>query len=364
MYAFLLYFSIDSFLKCYFFIFFMEKTPFSSYKNGKIAQGCSLCVKGQKLVLFITGVCTRSCYFCPLSEQKFHQDVIYANERPITDMNDIIEEAKVSGAKGCGITGGDPLTKLERTLDAIRLLKKTFGTHFHIHLYTPLDLVDEEKIKKLEDAGLDEIRFHLDADDETLWHKIKIPTHMVKGVEVPCIPKKDLRKMLSFVRDHVAFINLNELEYADAPQNKLAELGFTTKDELSYGIAGSEEFALELLKDFPTLNIHYCTTRLKNSVQMMNRIALRAKHVKQPYDIVKGPALIRGAIYGNDDLETMHTVVEKLFHNDIDTLKKRLLCSKQQVIKFAKQLKKIGYRPEIVEELATYDQFEIESQAI
>ena len=342
----------------------MQPTGYESYSNREIPRGCQLCVKGKKLVLFITGVCTKSCYFCPLSEHKFHKDVIYANERPINDLKEIIEEAKISSAQGAGITGGDPLTKLERTIEAIKLLKKEFK-NFHIHLYTPLDLVTEEILKQLEIAGLDEIRFHPDLDDDKLWYKLKFKTKMSKGIEIPSIPKKDIKKLIEFAKNDVEFFNLNELEYADAKQNKLAELNYETKNEFSYGIKGSEELALELLKQYPQLKIHYCTTKLKDSVQMMNRIKLRAKNAKRPFDImtIEG-TLIRGTIKGNESLEEMHKKVSKYFENEIDPLKNRLICAKNNVKKFSKELKKLNYNLEIVEELATYDQFEIESEEI
>ncbi|MDP3918697.1 MAG: radical SAM protein [Nanoarchaeota archaeon] len=341
----------------------MEKSGYCSYKNGDLTRGCQLCVKGRKLVLFITGVCPRSCYFCPLSEQKFHKDVIYANERKIEDLNEIIEEAKLSCSYGCGITGGDPLAKFDRTIEVIKLLKKEFQK-FHIHLYTSLNLVDEDKLRKLEESGLDEIRFHLDFDDEQYWEKIKLKTSMKKGMEIPCIPGKDVKKMIDYVKDYVEFINLNELEYADAEHNKLGDMGFELKDPLSCGIKGSEELAFEVMEAFPNLNIHYCTAKLKDSVQMMNRIANRAKNVKREFDIVNGALLTRGAIYGDEDLEVMKEKVSKWFKSEIDLKKKRLLCGRKSAKMFAEQLKKLGYRVEIVEELATYDQFEIESQEL
>lgn len=342
----------------------MKPTGYESYSNGELPRGCQLCVRGRKLVLFITGVCSKSCYFCPLSEHKFHKDVIYANERPINELKEIIEEAKVSSAQGAGITGGDPLTKLERTLEAIKFLKKEFK-NFHIHLYTPLDLVTEENLKLLEEAGLDEIRFHPDLDDDKLWPKLKFKTKMSKGIEIPCIPNKDIKKLIDYAKNDVEFFNLNELEYADAEHNKLAELGYTTKDDFSYGIAGSEELALKVLNDYPELRIHYCTTKLKDSVQMMNRIKLRAQNVKKPYDIVTiDGTLIRGVITGNENLEEMHKKVSQYFENDIDPLKKRIICARNNVKKFSKELKKLNYKLEIVEELATYDQFEIESEEV
>jgi len=32
--------------------------------------GCKLCRKGSKLVLFVTGVCNNSCFYCPVSREK------------------------------------------------------------------------------------------------------------------------------------------------------------------------------------------------------------------------------------------------------------------------------------------------------
>jgi pyruvate formate-lyase activating enzyme-like uncharacterized protein len=47
-----------------------------------------------------------------------------------------------------------PISKASRTCDYIKLLKKEFGKSFHIHLYTPMNLVDEKSLKALYDADL------------------------------------------------------------------------------------------------------------------------------------------------------------------------------------------------------------------
>ena len=127
----------------------MKKTPYYSWNNGKLPKGCQLCVQGKKLVLFVTGLCPRCCYYCPISDKKYRKDVIYADEWPVTNIHQIIEEAKLINAKGAGITGGDPLCRLWRALFCIRRLKKEFGKGFHIHLYTSLDLVNEKNMKQL-----------------------------------------------------------------------------------------------------------------------------------------------------------------------------------------------------------------------
>ena len=108
----------------------MKKTKYSSYLSGKNTKGCKLCVKGKKMVLFTTGLCSRGCEFCPLSKMRKNIDKIYANERKIPNedaINEIIKEVKISKAKGCSITGGDPLLKLNRTIKFATKLKETFG---------------------------------------------------------------------------------------------------------------------------------------------------------------------------------------------------------------------------------------------
>ena len=89
----------------------------------KLPKGCRQCVRGEKLVLFITGICNNNCYYCPLSEKRKNKDVIYANERLINSIEEAIEEAKLCSSKGVGITGGNPLLKIDRTVKFLKALK-------------------------------------------------------------------------------------------------------------------------------------------------------------------------------------------------------------------------------------------------
>ena len=291
----------------------LQKTPYYSYKIGSLPKGCQMCVKGEKLVLFITGLCPRSCYFCPISDKKYKKDVTYADEWPTTDINQIVKEAKLISAKGAGLTGGDPLCKLQRTISYIKALKKQFGKEFHIHLYTSLDLVTENNLKKLYNSGLDEIRIHLDFEDNKLWAKLALPLAFEwdVGIEIPVIPSKEaeIKKIIQIIdninknsENKIKFLNLNELEIADNKVSKLAKLGYKTKDQFSYAIKGSNELALKLLSFIMDkkikLNVHYCTATLKDKVQLANRIKRRAKNTAKPSDIInKDGTLTRGVIY-------------------------------------------------------------------
>ncbi len=372
-----------------------KKTKHHSWCVGKLAKGCRLCVKGQKLVLFVTGLCGQRCFYCPVSEHKFGKDVVYANEWHVSapeKPDELVEEARLTGAKGAGITGGDPLVKTDRCVDYIKLLKRTFGKKFHVHLYTPLKLVNEERLKKLYDAGLDEIRFHPSLDDESLWHRLELASKYDwdVGVEIPVIPGygEKTKRLIDFIADKISFLNLNELELSDtgAEHYKLHVKGFLPKDELSYGAAGSDELAMILL-DYASrkgISAHFCTAKLKDAVQLRNRIKLRAKNVALKSDIVtKEGTLVRGCAYlpelvpglgyrekllkanKGEVVQKLNLVKEKVekvlgLQSVVDEKKLRLLLSAKTARKQAKKLKEIGLLPAMVEEYPTADALEVE----
>jgi len=343
------------------------KTKFYSWRKGKLAEGCKHCVLGRKSVLFITGLCNKKCWYCPISDKKKNKDVIYINERPVKNFKDIIDEIKLCESKGVGITGGDPLIVLDKVVEYIKLLKRKFGKKFHIHLYTPLNLVTKAKLSKLFKAGLDEIRFHPDLDGDVL-DKIKLARDFdwSVGVEIPVIPGYGEKIKDLIDKIDVDFLNLNELEISDTNANKIVEKGFRAKDDISYGVKGSQELALKLLKycEKKKFRVHYCTVKLKDAVQLINRIKLRAKNVKKKYDILtKNGSLIRGVIEGRN-LEKLRRDLIEEFDIPGDLIEiddKRILTSIVVLEDLKKDLKKKKLKFYIVEEIPTWDHFEIQT---
>lgn len=372
----------------------ITKTPWHSWCSGNLPKGCAQCVEGRKLVLFITGLCGQRCYYCPVSEKKFGQDVVFANEWRIADPenpNELFEEARLTEATGAGITGGDPLVKTERCATYIKLLKARYGKDFHIHLYTPLKLVTAERLETLYKAGLDEIRFHPNLDDDSLWERLKLATAYpwTRGLEIPAIPGygDKIRKLIDYAADKVDFINLNELERSDTQTShyKLDELGYKQKDEISYAIEGSAKLALELLPYAKSKNLraHFCTAKLKDKIQMCRRLELRAKHAALPGDEQLPEGLLRrGCIYlpelapgvgykekinDADKPTTIHRlqdakalILARLgIEAFIDETKLRLIIPVKKAKQEHKKLKKLGLIPAIVEEYPTADALEI-----
>lgn len=383
------------------------KTPYYSFKLGKLAKGCQLCVKGEKLVVYITGVCNRNCFYCPLSEEKKNKDVLFANEWNTEIKNGklteaqykiLIKEAKLCNAKGAGITGGDPLLVCKRTCDVIKRLKKEFGKKFHVHLYTSLNNITEERLNDLYKAGLDEIRVHPEFESKRFWHRVDLITKYGWdfGMEIPAIPgfEKITKEMIDYFANKIDFLNLNELEISDTNACHLLNKGFKPKNKLSYGVKGSQELALKLMKYIAQkkykFDVHFCTCKLKDSVQLAQRIKKRAGNVAYKFDkITNQGILVRGVIYlenlfpgfsyrkklkaisveeKKQILKTLDKIKKelikkfKLHESDIivDDYKLRLLTSNAFVKNNSIKIKQMKLLPAVVQEYPTHDGIEIE----
>jgi pyruvate formate-lyase activating enzyme-like uncharacterized protein len=270
---------------------------FSSY----LSPGCKICRQGASLVLFVTGICERDCFYCPLSEMRRDRDVVFANERVAKSDLDIIEEAKAIGALGTGITGGEPLLKRDLVLRSIRTLKREFGEEHHIHLYTGAK-PGPSTLRDLAEAGLDEIRFHPPTSEwsEPQWLSETLreakSAGLLAGVEIPAIGPAP--GVVEAVMKNDAFLNLNELEFSETNQSALRLLGFRSKD-CGCGAVGSE-LAAEQFK-VEGLRVHYCSSTFKDAVQLRERLKRRAERTARPFDLsTEDGTLIYGVILPAD----------------------------------------------------------------
>jgi uncharacterized protein len=320
------------------------------------------------MVLLVTGKCRAGCFYCPVSAEKKGKDVIFANEGRVYSDEDVIREAESMDAEGTGITGGDPSENMERTLHYIRLLKTQFGREHHIHMYTAV--ISTENAKKLEEAGLDEIRYH---PIENLWtcmektqlKEIVENTAMDVGIEVPALPGKEdeLCAMIGYaIEAGVKFVNLNELEFSESNWDMMEKHHYLIKDELSSAVKGAEETAIEVMKRFPDFPIHFCSSTFKDSIQLRNRLSRRAAVIAKEYDVItEDGTLIKGVIYA-DDLDEAgrfmsenYDVPDELMYIDRD--RNRLEIASWILEEVGSEL---PFRCYIIEEYPTEDRMEVE----
>ncbi len=281
-----------------------------------LSEGCELCRQGSKMVLFITGICPKDCFYCPVSEER-RSDVIYANERKVLSDDDVLDEARQMTALGTGITGGEPLLKKDRVLHYIRLLKNEFGTDHHIHLYTSI-ASDRKTLEELAMEGLDEIRFH---PPFTAWDRLENSDYCVSirdarklgietGVEIPAI--EGAEKVARFVDGAGCFLNLNELEFSDTNAEAMVEKGYSLADDISNAVSGSEECAQRICHYCE--KIHFCSSTYKDAVQLRKRLIRIADNTARTFDHITEDGTV---IYGHIECSTdddLENVIKALSH--------------------------------------------------
>lgn len=283
-----------------------------SFIKGDLPKGCVICRRGAELFFLVTGKCCENCYYCSLTKDKRGEEIILANERPITNFSGVMLEASNMNALGAAITGGDPLHTIDLTVDYIQQMKKEFGKKFHIHLYTSGRFATEENLILLADAGLDEIRFHPANPEQEKAIERALNYKWVVGAEIPVIPgnKEKILKFFDYLEslDFVKFCNLNELEATEANFDLLQKKGFELKNPDASAIKGSEELAIDLLEgtDY-RFSLHYCSSVTKDTIQFRNRLLRTAKIVKRPYEEIQDGMLVKAII-----TPSKYVIVEEL----------------------------------------------------
>ena len=345
----------------------MRRLECGSAAGGELAKGCLFCSEGSKMVLFVTGICRTGCPYCPVSLEKKGVAGTYANELRSSSDAEILGEAEAMDAMGTGITGGDPLCDMDRTLHYIRMLKDRFGPGHHIHLYT--SSVDPGKIRLLREAGLDEVRFHPgdgtwgDFDTGKLEEVVSIGLDV--GIEVPALPgrEKDLDSLISRAFSAgVSFVNLNELEFSESNWDMMKKNGYKLKDDISSAVRGSEETALALISSNPGRRIHFCSSSFKDGIQLRRRLIRRANNTAKEYDVVTDEGtVLRGILYADDldgaaeHLMTEYEVPDVLLF--IDRKRNRIEVASWVLQELADEL---PYKCYIIEEYPTADRLEVE----
>jgi uncharacterized protein len=247
------------------------------------------------MVLFVTGRCHRSCWYCPLSSERKGTDTVYANEVPVDVPSQIIEVAETMSALGTGVTGGEPLLRLDRVTEYCRMLKEHFGKEHQIHLYTA-KAPTEAELEQMQGL-VDEIRLHPPRED---WDTI-LASDFIRaakqaktrgfdiGIEVPALPGLDL---LIPALPYLDFLNINELEWGETNAYQMRERGYELADPIHNAIDGAKEWAEELVRHD---KVHWCSSGFKDSVQLRERLKRVAQNTARPFDEITDDGTI---VYG------------------------------------------------------------------
>ena len=281
----------------------MTVFPWGGKCTGGLSPGCKSCQEGRSTVIFVTGMCNATCYYCPVSLNRMFHDQAFANEKPVSSSNEVLHEIRLCNSRAASFTGGDPLLVADRCLEFAGSIKMEFGQEFFIHLYTPGregSPVVFEKLSKV----IDEIRFHpkLPNDVEKLVIATKYNWNV--GIEVPAVPGLHKQKFFrQYVREYAEacrtnnvrfpFLNINELEITERNFSALVNRNLIIPDRdvpLGNGVSDSKEEAEAMIdylqQNHKEINVHFCPAAQKDSVQLPNRLLHRAHSVMLPSDFV------------------------------------------------------------------------------
>ena len=241
------------------------------------------------MVLFVYGYCDqRDCFYCPLGENRKNVNQVYANERPVESDEDVLEEAERMDALGASITGGEPQEAMGRTTRYLSLLKDEYGEDFHTHLYTGIT-GGRENMRRLSEAGLDEIRFHPPYEQwgdlhGTEWEEILYVAReegLTPAFEIPGIRPE--QEFVDFLDEGAAdFCNINEFEMSDGNYRRMQEEGFELRDEHMSAVESPREEILDEMGDHE--QVYFCTSVFKDAAQHRRRLKRMARTLRRPFD--------------------------------------------------------------------------------
>jgi pyruvate formate-lyase activating enzyme-like uncharacterized protein len=240
-----------------------------TFYTRRLPPGCRSCVSGKGSNLFVTGLCTRDCFFC--FNEKPRRDETLVHGLPIDDPSEAPAIVARYGLRSVGLSGGEPLMRPERVLALLAALKGMPDPP-RVELYTNGDLADVDILRRLRDGGLDAIRFDLAARDYNLDPARRALRFLPEvAVEIPIVPEhKDKleRMVLELDALRVPFLNIHELFLCAENNARVVAAGqvpleVDSRHLLWRPTAASGVAALELLlfalQRTKTLSVYYCS---------------------------------------------------------------------------------------------------------
>ncbi|MBI3297191.1 MAG: radical SAM protein [Elusimicrobia bacterium] len=242
----------------------------------RLPPGCRGCLAGRGTNAFVTGLCTRDCFFCFNAKPRVDELVVHGIK--LSSPEEAPAVVARYGLSSVGVSGGEPTLRPERLLRLVRALG-TLSSRVRIDLYTNGDCLSDDLLAELRDAGLDALRFNVVAREFDLEPVARALAFFPEtAVEVPAVPERraELEDMvLALDRLGVPFLNIHELfacrENAAAVESRgYGSTGERAEALLWEPVAGAEEAALGLLlfaqRRAERLSAYYCSCRTQEDI--------------------------------------------------------------------------------------------------
>jgi pyruvate formate-lyase activating enzyme-like uncharacterized protein len=267
---------------------------------GGLSPGCLSCAEGRWSCMFINGLCTANCFYCP-QDRKMKKERPPEEEIKFNKPEDYAVYLEKFNFKGIGFSGGETLLVFDKLLTYIEKIRERLGRSVYLWIYTNGHLVSRDKLKSLRNSGLDEIRFNISANAYDL-RPVELAVGIINTVtiEIPSIPddyeivKRCLRKMQAIGVNH---LNMHQLSTTQYNYKNYIARGYTFLHHPGFPIFESEISALKLMKYALDkkigLPINYCSAVYKDRFQSIGRRGRKASLIKRDFEGLTGLKYIR-----------------------------------------------------------------------
>ena len=241
-----------------------------------LPPGCRGCLGGKGTNAFVTGLCTRDCFFC--FNQKPRTDELVVHGIKLKEPEEAGDVVRRYSLRSVGVSGGEPTLRPDRLLRLVRTLR-ALPERVRIDLYTNGDKLTDALLAQLKEAGLDALRFNAVArefDLEPIGRALKFFPEA--AVEVPVVPDR-MPEMEALVLRldamGVPYMNIHELFACRENAGRVGEEGYASGGEAGSGllwepVAEGDEAALTLLlfalRRAKDLSVYYCSCRTQQDI--------------------------------------------------------------------------------------------------
>ncbi|MHC4648253.1 MAG: radical SAM protein [Planctomycetota bacterium] len=274
----------------------------SKLHTGDLSPGCVHCGEGTWSCLYINGLCSASCRFCPQDRSVKKERHPMASSIEFKDPQLYTEYLKRFGYRGIGFSGGEPLMVMDRLTAFILQIRKDLDDDVYLWMYTNGELVEEKKLKQLKDLGLNEVRLNIAAQDYDLASvNIAKKVFDTVTIEIPVIPQDfgKLMACLPLIEElGISHLNLHQLYATKRNYKKLgSELTYLINHNSRPANVESEFMAYDLLNHVIDNNmelaVNICSLRYKNKFQGRAKRIRTAQTIYEPFENVTDAGYIR-----------------------------------------------------------------------
>ncbi|MFA6028558.1 MAG: radical SAM protein [Elusimicrobiota bacterium] len=269
--------------------------------SGELSPGCAVCAAGGWSYLESNQLCGRGCFYCPRPQDRLSEPYDKILGLSFRSPSAYAAALQAAGHGGVGLSGGEPLLAMGRTLALVRALRAALGPRARLWVYTSGAGADERRLRTLRAAGVDELRVNVSADGYRL-DAVRRAARVfpVVAVEIPAVPEDErrVRALLPrIVRAGARHLVLHQLTCTPHNDAELRARGYRVTDNgpfVSPSVVESELAALGILREALArrlpLSVNYCSFIFKNRYHALARRLRLARLLRRGKDPFRAPS--------------------------------------------------------------------------